>query len=180
MSMTQASLTAKWKALTLTEIYRLHQASTEIQGEFSRLQLWRVLLGLNSSSPALTASRSPLALKDMKCCSVWDISFWTCLFRCIPVPWWEQTSKPCCGLYYERNLCKKLGGPAAHQLYFSSICSGMLSSDDSLEMLLQGARHLLPFCIFFSRHAQQRYLSFACLPTRENFISWIHPPHFVH
>lgn len=125
MSMTQASLTAKWKALTLTEIYRFHQASTEIQGEFSHLQLWRVLLGLNSSSPALTASRSPLALKDMKCCSVWDISFWTCLFRYNPVPWWEQTSEPWCGLYYERNLCKKLGGLAAHRLYFSSICSGI-------------------------------------------------------
>lgn len=66
----------------------------------------------------------------MKCCSVWDISFWTCLFKYIPVSWWEQTSRPCCGLHYEMNLCKKLGGLAAHQLYFSSICSGMLSSDD--------------------------------------------------
>lgn len=65
------------------------------------------------------------------------------------------------------------------QLHFSGVCLGMLWSDDALEMLLQGARHALPFCSFFSRRVRQ-YLSFACLPTTENFISWIRPPHLVH
>lgn len=122
MSMTQAPLTAKWKAFTLTENYHLHQASTEIQGEFSHLQLWRVLLGLYWSSPSLTASRSPLALKDVKCCSIWDISFWTGLFKYILVSRWEQTSKPRCGSYYERNLCKKLGG----RLHISCVSVGFV------------------------------------------------------
>lgn len=87
---------------------------------FPSLQLWRVLLGSDSSSSPVTASRSPLALKDVKCCSVSDVSSW-------PQPHFSAgtTSEPCWRPYYEINPCRQWG--EAHQLHFNSISSGMLS-----------------------------------------------------
>lgn len=68
----------------------------------------------------MTASRSPLALKDVKCCSVSDVSSW-------PQPHFSAgaTSEPCWRPYYEINPCRQWG--EAHQLHFNSISSGMLS-----------------------------------------------------